>query len=215
MSRRANTLLRCKRCRMLMPLCFCTEIPSLETRTRLILLIHRIESRKPTNTGKLAALCLANSEVVERGHQGIQTHDGVLSWPTNSQPLMVFPHEDAVPLADYANHEKPISLIVPDGTWRQAFKMRKRMPQLASVPCVSLPEGMETAYRLRVERRPGGLATMEAIARAFGILESDHIEQELLRIFRIMVERALWSRGSLTESDVKGGIPPSARLRKP
>jgi DTW domain-containing protein YfiP len=54
MSRRNNAASRCNRCRMHSSLCVCALIPTLETRTRLVLVIHRAEDRKPTNTGRLA-----------------------------------------------------------------------------------------------------------------------------------------------------------------
>ena len=55
---------------MLTDLCICDLLPQppLETRTRLVIVIHRYEHRKPTNTGRLAAECLARSEVLVRGH---------------------------------------------------------------------------------------------------------------------------------------------------
>lgn len=209
MSRRDNTDVRCLRCRMHENLCLCSEIPTLQTRTRLVLLIHRIESRKPTNTGKLACLCLPNSEIVERGYTAQDGRDGTLSWSPDSLPLMVFPHEGAIPLTEVKT-QRPITLIVPDGTWRQAFKMKKRMRELADVQCVTLPEGAESQYRLRKETRDGGLATLEAIARAMGILEGREVEDGLLRPFRIMVERTLWARGLIASEDVTGGIPAGA-----
>ena len=64
MSRRDNAEARCRRCRMHEVLCLCALIPRIETRTRLVLVIHRYEERKPTNSGQLAALCLPNSEVL-------------------------------------------------------------------------------------------------------------------------------------------------------
>jgi len=39
-------------------LCICELVPRLEARTRLSLLVHYREARKPTNTGLLAARCL-------------------------------------------------------------------------------------------------------------------------------------------------------------
>jgi len=52
-----------------------------------------------------------------------------------------------------------------------------------------------------------GLATLEAIARAMGILEGPEVQAALERPFRAMVERTLWSRGSVAAEDVSGGIP--------
>jgi DTW domain-containing protein YfiP len=175
--------------------CICDLMPSLPTRTRLMLVLHYFEARKPTNTGQLATACLPNSEVVIRGREGHPPPS--FDFPAGTQPLYLFPHEGAVPLTDYADHDKPIVLVVPDGTWRQAWKVRKREPALANVPCVSLPEGGAlTRYRLRVERREGGLATIEAIARAFEVLEGPAVREALDGIFELMVERSLRQRGS-------------------
>ena len=204
MSRRDNVARRCPRCRLFLEVCVCALIPSLQTRTRLLLLIHRDEERKPTNTGRLGTLSLCNSELVLHGERDQPT---VISWPEGSQPLLVFPHDEARPITEYARLDRPVTLIVPDGTWRQAAKMRTRLPALAGVPTVSLPEGAETRYRLRAERREGGLATIEAIARAFGVLEGEAVEQALLELFQIMVERTLWVRGQLAAAEVRGGIP--------
>ena len=48
-------------------LCVCPLVTRIATRTRLVLVIHRVEDRKPSNTGRLAALALAGSEVLVRG----------------------------------------------------------------------------------------------------------------------------------------------------
>ena len=62
-------------------------------------------------------------------------------------------------------------------------------------------------YRLRTEAHDRGLATIEAIARAMGILEGDHVQRALEHVFRAMVDRTLWSRGEVQTADVVGGIP--------
>jgi DTW domain-containing protein len=197
-------------------LCVCALVQRVETRTRLVLVIHRYEDRKPTNTGRLAVSCLANSEIVVRGHRpsADAPPEPPLAFPAGAQPLLLYPAEDAVPLTDFAG-AGPVVLVVPDGNWRQASKVRKRVPGLAEVPCVSLPAGAPTAYRLRFEPQRGGLATLEAIARAFGVLEGPAVEEALLRPFRAMVERTLWARGELAAADVKGGLPPGAMRHDP
>lgn len=213
MSRRDNGHLRCKACRMHGSLCVCALVQRIETRTRLVLFLHRVEDRKPTNTGRLATLCLPNSEVVVRGHEGEPTPP--LAFGPETQPLFLFPHEGATPLAELARPERPVTLLVPDGSWRQASKVRKRVPGLADVPCVFLPPGEPSIYRLRSEAHAHGLATIEAIARAFGILEGPHVQAALEHVFRAMVERTLWSRGQLATSEVTGGVPEGAMRHDP
>jgi DTW domain-containing protein YfiP len=192
---------------MLRGLCVCPLIPQprIETRTRLVLFIHRYEARKPTNTGGLAAECLANSETIVRGHPE-QPTPRFLSC-AGTHPLFLFPYDDATPLAELAVPSVPVTLIVPDGTWRQASKVRNRVSGLHDVPCVSLPAGAPSTYRLRAESHEAGLSTIEAIARAMGILEGHHVQRALELVFRAMVDRTLWSRG------VAGSVAVAASCR--
>jgi DTW domain-containing protein YfiP len=192
---------------MLGALCVCALVPSppLGTRTRLVLIVHRDEARKPTNTGQLAAACVAGSVTIVRG-QGAEAGVGPL---LGARPVLLFPDPDALPLDRVAADAggEPVTLVVPDGTWRQAQRVRARVPGLAGVPCVVLPAGPPSRYRLRHEPRPGGLATAEAIARALGVLEGAEVEAAILRPFRAMVERTLWARGALADADVTDGLP--------
>lgn len=210
MSRRDNADVRCGRCRMLPWLCVCPLLPTPPhaTRTRLALFIHKDEARKPTNTGQLAAACLANSEVLVRGHA--DQPSAPWQTPPGTRSLLLFPADDAIALDALPPTTQPTTLIVPDGTWRQAQRVRSRVPGLCDVPCVVLPAGPPTRYRLRAESRPGGLATLEAIARAFAILEGPEVGAMLERVFDAVVERTLWSRGRLPADQVAAGIPPAS-----
>lgn len=202
---------------MHLSLCICALIPRLETQTRLVLVIHRCEDRKTTNTGRLATECLVNSEVIVRGHASQPS--GPIPVAEGAQALLLFPGDDAVSLADLApslvSAGRPVTLIVPDGTWRQASKVRNRVPGLRDLRCVTLPAGAPSVYRLRAEAHDHGLATLEAIARAMGILEGRAVQEALERPFRAMVERALWARGALEAADVSSGIHEGVRRDDP
>ena len=194
-------------------LCVCAEIPKLVTRTRLVLLIHYREARKPTNTGQLAARCLPNSEI---GIIGDRDRPGLPA--IGEHALLLYPADDAVPIARAiaANPDQPHTLIVPDGNWRQAAKMAKRVPGVERARHVTLDEveATPTEYGLRREPKEGGLATLEAIARALRILEGERgaeIEASMLAVFRLMVSRTRWLRGQLRDDQVVGGLPPGAR----
>lgn len=209
-SRRDNRENRCDGCLMHRGLCVCALRPRIETRTRLVLVIHHTEIRKPTNTGHLAATCLTNSEVHVRGRDRVPS--APIAWG-DTTPLLLFPHEgEAEPIRKM---DEPVTLIVPDGNWRQASKVRARVPGLKDVRCVTLPPGPPSIYRLRSESHPEGLATMEAIARAMGILEGAHVQEQLEHVFRAMVERTLWVRGALPAEAVTGGVPAGASRHVP
>lgn len=154
--------------------------------------VHRDEIRKPTNTGVLAARCVAGSEVIVRGVEGEASEP--FAARAGTRPVLLFPAEDAVSL-DTLVEGPPVTLVVPDGTWRQAQRVRARVPGLAEVPCAVLPPGPPTRYRLRSEPREGGLATMEAIARALGLLEGPAVQAAIERVFEAMVAHTLSVRG--------------------
>ena len=81
-------------------LCICAELPRIDTRTRVVLVLHQLEAVKPTNTGIVAARCLTNSAVVYRG----RAPDGVEALPLQValgpgvRPMLLFPHASATPL---------------------------------------------------------------------------------------------------------------------
>jgi DTW domain-containing protein len=171
--------------------CICALVPTLQTRTRLALVVHYREARKPTNTGLLAARALANSRVDVVGDR-----DRPLALPiieVGKRGALLFPADDAQPIGDV----RPDVLVVPDGNWRQAGKLRTRVPGLAELPCVRLPDDTPaTRYRLRAEPRTGGLATIEAIAYALRVLEGPASCDALLAIFDAMVNATLRARGT-------------------
>lgn len=212
MSRRDHGDERCATCAMRTQLCICALTPSLSSSSSLTLLLHKDEAHKPTNTGALAARCLADSRIVIVGGD-----DVVDVAARDARPqLLLFPAEGA-PVLTAA--DGPCELVVPDGTWRQARKMRSRIAGLASLPCRVLPATtMATTYRLRSERREGGLATLEAIAAALRILDGDtgdEVADAMLGVFRVMVSRTLWLRGQLRDDEVVGGVPEAARRHDP
>jgi DTW domain-containing protein len=201
-------------------LCICALLPRIATRTRVVLLLHQLEAIKPTNTGIVAARCLVNSAVVYRGRApaGAATETleaALLSNAADAEPVLLFPHPSAAPLAARPPGGRPLTLVVPDGTWPQATKARGRVTALARMPCVSLPEAAAPAGRLRAPPRPGRLATLEAVAIALAILEGPAVGEALMRVYRIMTERTLWTNGRLAADQVTGGIPAGARSHDP
>lgn len=158
--------------------------------------MHVFEDRKSSNTGRLAAQCLSNSEIVLHGQEGAAPFE--LTLPAGTQPLLLFPSEEARSLEEYRNRDEPLVLVVPDGTWRQANRLKNRVLRQYAMPSVLAPPGQPSAYRLRSGARQVGLSTLEAIARALGALESRAVEAALLDVFRIFVERSLLARTGVT-----------------
>ncbi|MCA9514864.1 MAG: DTW domain-containing protein [Myxococcales bacterium] len=177
--------------------CICAAIPAIETRTRVVLVMHHRELKKTTNTGTLAQKALVNSAIVTWGHPEEAHDDTLLAVPPGRRGLVLSPAADALPLdaALAAADPRPVTLFVPDGSWRQAMKIPRRLPALADLPRVTLAAGAPTAYHLREEVRSFGLATIEAIARALGVLDGPAAQAALEAVFDAMVAATLATRG--------------------
>lgn len=196
MGSRSKRSVRCPRCRLHIHLCICSSIPRLNLATRLILVMHRREWSKPTATGPLALAVLGNSELRIQGHRE-QPLDFADLEDERRRTLLLYPGEGAEVLTRELLSEdpRPVNLVVPDGNWRQAARMGRRLPGLEHAAMVRLPAGAKTGWGVRQENHPEGLATFEAIARALGIIDSAGTQEAMEELFRLMVTRTLQGRG--------------------
>ncbi len=164
--------------------CICAHIPTLPLQTRLVLVSHRSEKKKISNTAHYALLALPNHEHHWRGWP----RDGPVEVPSDG--LLLFPYEDAVPLTPDVVRDlaRPVHLVVPDGTWGQARQMGKREASLRNLHRVSLPPERLSRYRIRRQHRLDGLSTFEAIARCMGVLEGPEAEARLDEFFDFLMD---------------------------
>ena len=192
--RRLGTRSRCIRCRMRLDLCLCPEITTLEAKTRFVLIMHAKEANKPTNTGFLVRAMLPSTEIRIRGRRDR------IDLTDLSGAGLLFPLEDAEQLGPDA----PQTILVPDGSWRQARNIVRR--DLRTFRALVLPPGPPGELRIRKHKDPSCVSTLEAIARVLAIVESQELADRMLRVFRMMVDRTLWIRGQIATEDVYGGI---------
>lgn len=181
---------------MLEASCVCTLAPRLRPRTQLVLILHAAEAKKPTNTGRLAALCCENSRVLVRGRRDEPLG---LEFLAGKNALVLCPDEGATLVVPTP---EPVTLIVPDGSWRQASKMPRREPMLRDLPRIRLPPLVARSPALRRETKDDGLATFVAIAHALGVLEDPALERALLDFYDVVAERILLARRGQIASPV-------------
>jgi DTW domain-containing protein YfiP len=179
-------------------LCICGAIPRLDLTTRVCLVIHVNELRRSSNTGRLALRALVNSEMRVRGEtrERLDLSD-VLTY--GYRTFLFYPTVDAVEL----NHElvaqdpTPIQLIVPDGSWRQAGKVHYRHHELKDVLRVKISAPNLAKFHLRAQHKPEGMATLQAIAHALGVIEGELVKARLMKLYQAKLERTLIARGML------------------
>jgi DTW domain-containing protein len=192
-----NSSARCARCKLHPALCLCAHLSPMTLRTRVEVVIHQRETVRSSNTAQLVPLTLTEC--------GLWVH-GLPFAPLDLSPLhdpsraafVLFPSPDSLTLEDAARvaGERPLSLVVVDGSWRQARRMLRRLDGLRGLPFVTLPAGGDPSrYAQRRQTDPSHLSTFEAIARALGVLEGPEVQRTLEAIFALKVRADMRMRG--------------------
>ena len=198
---RKKTKDSCPVCYLTRTFCICDSIPRLDLNTRVCLVVHVNELKRSSNTGRLALRALVNSEMRVRGEtrEPLDLSDLLTA---RYRTLLFYPSDDAVELDHelVAQDRTPIQLIVPDGSWRQAGKVHFRHGELKDVLRVKIGAPNLSQFHLRAQHRPEGMATLQAIAHALGVIEGDLVKAQLLKLYDLRVERTLVARGWLSGS---------------
>src|SRR3569832_2071582 len=137
----------CARCRRPVPVCYCADIHPLPTRTRVVLLQHPRVRHVGGYTARMAHLALPNSTL----RLGLDfSIDPVVTAELTASPdtYLLFPGPNAQDAASLPR-DRPLTLVVLDGTWWQARKLYKLNPRLAGLPQVAFTPRHASAYRIR------------------------------------------------------------------
>ena len=164
----------------------------------MCLIFHVNELKRSSNTGRLALRALVNSEMRVRGEtkEALDLSDLLTD---RYRTFLFYPSDDAVELNNelVAQDRRPIQLIVPDGSWRQAGKVQFRHHELKDVLRVKIGTPDISKFHLRAQHRPEGMATLQAVAHALGVIEGDLVKAQLMKLYQAKVERTLIGRGLL------------------
>jgi DTW domain-containing protein YfiP len=200
----------CLRCLRPTEFCYCSSLPSVATRTRVVILQHPREARLAICTAWMAHLALPHSEL----HRGVRfgDHPRVRSLAALPGAALLFPGPGAT-AADAWAGDPPSHLFVLDGTWHQAERMLRDNPAIAALPRLSVPLPPASGYGdLRREPAEGLLSTIEALALALGALEGDAPRfAAIAAAFRANVDRQLACARGATRAPRHRGRGAAAR----
>lgn len=192
---------RCPRCSLPPRWCTCDMLPPVETPLAVHVLIHRHESHKPSSTGRLVARAVsgAATHVYQRETKFFPAATATADRLGPEAELWILhPHGDPLPLAAGAGANSSHacrSVLLLDGTWRQAGEMLRTVEGTGR--CVCLPNASDEPSRnwLRDQAEPGRLSTAEALMGVFRAV-GDHGAEHGLRLhFELHVYATLLARG--------------------
>lgn len=196
----------CSRCRRPESVCYCDQLPVIDTRTRVVLLQHARERRVAIGTARMAHVALKNSELLV----GVDFNDNKRLQELAAHPervVFLYPGE-GIPTPRELEGPPPEVLVVVDGTWPQSKKLLKMNPLLGSFRRVGLLPEKPSNYRIRKEPAEHCLSTIEAVVQCLDGLEGNGAAlQPMLEAFARMVDFQLEGEKSRT-------TPPRRRIFK-
>jgi len=188
----------CPRCYQRLEICICPILPTVTTRTEVLILRHIYEAQRPSNTGRLVALAMPNSRIIPCGggtRIGLSPIDDEflrvpgtwLLWPdgTGTQP-------------DMSDLATPDRVVVIDATWQQARRLYSSLPVLRALPRLVLPAPIRCRDRLREQHRSDGMSTLETVAAAVAKIEGAESARPLEILYDEVVRRTIslrWGEG--------------------
>ncbi|MBS0971672.1 MULTISPECIES: tRNA-uridine aminocarboxypropyltransferase [Yersiniaceae] len=165
---RGCRVIRCQRCLLPQVNCLCDTIVPQPARSRFCLVMFDTEALKPSNTGRLIADILPDTQAFVWSRT--ETDPALLAAVADParQPYVVFPDAYAEPgrqvFTQLPPGGKPPLFIMLDGTWTEAKKMFRKSPYLNALPMFSLNVASTSRYLLREAQRPEQHCTAEVAA---------------------------------------------------
>ncbi len=138
---RGNRIRRCQRCLLPLKQCLCATLVPAQATSRFCLVMFDTEPMKPSNTGRLIADILPDTEAFQWSRtEPPQALLDLVAHP-DYQPMVVFPASYAGPerqILSAPPSGKPPLFIMLDGTWTEARKMFRKSPYLDALPIISV-----------------------------------------------------------------------------
>lgn len=190
---RGKSVIRCEDCQLAAYACICQWRPTLGSNSEFILLMHRDEVLKPTNTGRLIADILpAHTHVFCWSRT--EPDEGLLKLLRDPQRrcLIVFPEEanEAAAnsrelISELPRDDKINTFVLLDGTWKQSGRMFHLSRWLDEFPCVVLPTTDARGYAVRKSHQDNYLSTAEAAALCLQLANEEPIAATLRDYFQL------------------------------
>ena len=193
--------LPCPRCLQPDFSCYCELLKPFAPKPIFVILIHPIEVARRIATGRMAHLCLKNSQLII-GHSYEQNQRvNSLIEDTQNQCVLLYPGPQSKNLSLMTEPEKiemrtsqqQLVIFVIDGTWNTARKTLFHSPNLKQLPRIEFKPDRPSRFKVRKQPRAECYSTIEAIHQTIDLLgTSDQREHDhLLYVFEKMVARQI------------------------
>jgi DTW domain-containing protein YfiP len=201
----------CVRCRRPRAACYCSKLPRIDTRSRIVFLQHPRERDVAIGTARMASLCLPQASL----HVGVRWDDAsVFAADPSRPPILLYPGNGARDVLREPPRG-PVTLVVVDGTWSQARTVVRDNPLLQALPRYAFVAPEPSQYRIRREPCDGYVSTIEAVMHVLGAVEGTPERfRALLEPLRAMVDFQLACQAQSPRRQMRQ-VPRPARAPRP
>lgn len=202
-ARGANTK-RCPSCLMAEFACFCDERKVSSSPIDFVLLFHRDEIHKPTNSGRLIADLFPEQTQAFIWHRN-EPEEALLTFldERKGHCTVLFPRTETaaqqgriqqfLPLPTASSGQQH-TFIVLDGTWKQASKMFHQSTWLKDIPHFEISHQAQRSFLVRHSSHDMQFATAEVVALLLDALGEETHSKMLLNYYQTFNQRCLLSR---------------------
>ena len=192
----------CYTCRRVKAHCLCGSIKPFATKLRFVILMHDDEAKlQRTGTGRLAKLCLKNSELIVGTDFTRDAQVNALLKAPSCQPFLLYPGPKAVNFQTIEKEALPPGrtplIFVIDGTWRSSKSILFKSKNISALPHLSFAGSYVSQFKFKKQPQPHCVSTIEAIyylcqeAEAAGREDCRAQKEVLLTVFNKMVTTQL------------------------
>jgi DTW domain-containing protein YfiP len=159
----------CYQCYRPMKNCLCSDIKTLNTHTRFVILMHPKEARKvKLGTGRLTHLCLKNSEILLGVDFTEDERINSLIKDPAYYSLLLYPGEDSTDISDFhfpagISDRKKILVFVIDASWTLARKILRLSTNLRALPKIHFRLQGPSRYVIKQQPHEYCLSTIESV----------------------------------------------------
>lgn len=202
----------CQQCMQPSFSCYCSLVQKFDPKVKFVILIHPIERRRRIATGRMAHLCLENSELITGQDYTYDQQVNKILTDSRYQAFVLYPGRNSVNLTEVSTTEKtkifspkkiPVVFVI-DGTWNTARKTMRLSRNLNQLPRVCFTPPYQSQFRLRKQPRKECVSTIEAIHHFIELLNTEGSHKNLLYVFDKMVEKQIEFMGEVRDKRRRG-----------
>jgi len=198
---RGKSVVRCERCQLAGFACLCPWRKPVVSQCEFVLIMHRDELFKPTNTGRLIADLLPGTHVFCWHRTSPDPELLALLADESRQCFIVYPHTAAdagreITSIITANGKTP-TFILLDGTWKQGGRMFHLSQWLKKIPCLALPDELLRHYAVRKSHQDNYVSTCEAAGLCLSLAGERDNSEHFFDYFTVFNQHYLATRACM------------------